>query len=77
MSAYDSQIRDADMEKRKHLMCAALSEAVQAVGGNPNLGRDTEGLIESWARNGVRASFVVITGPYEQKRYPDGARDYS
>lgn len=77
MSAYDNQVRDADMEKRKSLMCAALSEAMKVVSGNPDLGRDTEKLIETWARNGVQASFVVITGPYEQKLYSDGTKDYS
>lgn len=77
MTQYIARVRDATMQKRLALMCAGLSEALKEAGGREDLGRETENLLETLARNGIHAKFTVITGPYTQKLFPNGMKDYS
>lgn len=74
---YVMQVRDADMQGRKALMCANLSDVLVEAGGVGDLSSGTEALLETLARNGIDATFTIITGPYSQALHADGKVDYS
>lgn len=74
---YEMRLRDTEMQHRKALMMCNISNALTKVGGSATITDAVISFIETCARNGIRLSSTITTGPYAQKMLDDGSNDYS